>query len=114
MLAALVLVVQTFLSAWTGAAMAGQPTVDAFGNPLCISDAVQDTSAPAGGHGAAPACCALGCGAVSTVLPAPADHADLVAVEFPTTVPARAPSEPAPASRPDYDPGSPRAPPPSV
>lgn len=109
--AATILVVQAFLSAWAGAAMAAQPMFDAFGNPLCISDTVRDSGAPGDDHGKLPSCCTLGCSAVSPLLAPPGD---VVAAGLALSVSiARAPAArtvPIVAGL-DHDPGSPRAPP---
>ena len=69
-LAVALLVVQTFLTAWVGAAMAGQPMLDAFGNPICTSG-THDAGTPLSGHGDVPSCCTLGCFSSSPPIDAP-------------------------------------------
>ena len=109
-LAALILVVQMVLSAWAGAAMAAQPMFDSFGNPLCITST--SDNAPSPDHpGKIPACCIVGCGAVSPVLPAGAANEAPLPVEFAPIVLGFAPRETGTVSSPDHDPSSPRAPP---
>jgi hypothetical protein len=110
-LAALLFVVQMMISSWAMAGSVGQPMVDAFGNPLCVTDADGNSVNPSKDHRDLPACCTIGCSAFSAGLPAssadPAS-ASLVAAGGPTVVPVR-PVDP--AARLDHDPGSPRAPP---
>lgn len=106
--AACVLVLQSFLSAWAVGAM---PVLDAFGNPLCVTSVDHGSTTPNGGHSKLPDCCAFGCSMVSPLL--------AVATADGTGI-----SQPLPSDHirfglghsfhvdgPDHDPGSPRAPP---
>lgn len=108
-LAALILCVQTFLSAWAGAAMADQPTLDAFGNPLCITSA--DHGNGSTDHSTMPACCTLGCSAAVSVLPVPAFDDAAIARPLLASIIAVGIGEGVVLASPDHDPGSPRAPP---
>lgn len=115
--AALVLVLQSFATAWAAGAMPAGAMLDAFGNPLCITSADQQTvdldgSGPAGDHSKVPNCCTLGCSMGSPVLATPADDAGtwlllrLEAAEADFMV-----SATVSVAFPDHDPGNPRAPP---
>lgn len=109
-IAALVFVVQSSLAAWAGATAGTSPTLDVFGNPLCITshDASGSTD---GDHGKVPSCCTLGCTAVAPLLAEP----EGIVLAVATPVDASAPLAPegiAPGLISlDHDPGSPRAPP---
>lgn len=110
--AACVLVLQSFLTAWTAGAMpAPRPMLDAFGSPLCITSSDHGGTKPANEHSRLPDCCTFGCNSVSPLLAAePADDIGLlwplssadIRFELGETFHLR---------RPDHDPGSPRAPP---
>lgn len=109
--AAVILVVQASLSAWAGAAMAGQPMQDSFGNPLCINNVVSDSDTPIGDHGKLPSCCMLGCAYASPVLLQAGG--DWLSALDPRAADAFAPvawTSPLVADL-DHDPGNPRAPP---
>ncbi|MGD9914518.1 MAG: hypothetical protein AB7S80_10595 [Rhizobiaceae bacterium] len=109
-LAALVFVVQTSFVAWAGAAVAAGPTLDAFGNPLCITSHEVSGSTD-GDHGKVPSCCTLGCASVAPVLDQPAGTAVLVlAAAHTVSVPAPDGIEPG-LKRLDHDIASPRGPP---
>ena len=110
-LAAVVFVVQMMLSSWAMAASVGQPMVDAFGNPLCVTDAGGNPSNPPKDHNKLPACCTIGCSAFSAGLVAfPADPARVSLA--PSPEPAfTLPRASDPVVHLDHDPGSPRAPP---
>lgn len=109
-LAALVFVIQTSITAWAGATAGAIPTLDAFGNPLCITS--HDASGPTDGdHGKVPSCCTLGCASVAPVLDQPASAvlavaapADVISVTVPEGI------EPGLRVL-DHDPASPRGPP---
>lgn len=110
-IAALVLVLQSFLSAWATGAFAATPMLDAFGNPLCITSVDDDGATPASDHSKMPDCCTFGCNmAASHLASAPDDSVSLfrplashgVRFEF---------VQPFHIQSPDHDPGSPRAPP---
>ncbi len=59
--AGFVFVLQTLTVAWAAGAMPSEPHLDAFGNPLCITSADQDRTAPAGDRSKLPECCTFGC-----------------------------------------------------
>ncbi len=108
--AALVLVVQTFLSAWATASMAATPTLDAFGNPICVTGS-DEGGAPARDHASVHDCCTFGCSTVSTVLAVPDfDAASLARPLLHPRVLFQTDGDVVIAA-PDHDPGSPRAPP---
>jgi hypothetical protein len=73
---ALLISLQALLGTAALAAAVANPTLDAFGNPLCIAhmDEQDPASAPGKERSLAPDCCTLACGvAIGT---APDDHAD--------------------------------------
>ena len=78
LVAALVFFVQTSVTAF---AVASQPMLDLFGNPLCITSMDGDAGAPAD-HGAALDCCVLGCSAAASDSLAPSVH-DAIPVDYP-------------------------------
>jgi hypothetical protein len=113
-IAALVLVLQSFLSASASGAFAATPLLDAFGNPLCITSVDRDGSPPTHDHSKLTDCCAFGCSMVSPLFAAaPGDDiglssplaSDDIRYELIQSFHIRAP---------DHDPGSPRAPPMTV
>ncbi len=71
--AALGLLLQTLLAGWASAAMAGTPSLDAFGNVLCVGDRVDGRADQTPGH-TIPNCCALGCQAAPQPLDTPSAH----------------------------------------
>jgi hypothetical protein len=116
--AAFVLVLQAFATAWAAGVMPSGPMLDAFGNPLCITSTDQQTAdhdGPAGDHSKMPNCCTMGCSNASALLATPADDSgawlpvrlDAAEADFRT-------SNAVFVAFPDHDPGSPRAPPPTV
>ncbi len=110
-IAAAILVVQAFVVAWGSAAMAAQPMLDDFGNPLCVTSTVQDGTAPAGDHGQLPPCCLVGCTVASASLAAPDMAVIVVEFELPADGVSPLPAPVAALVSRDHDPGSPRAPP---
>lgn len=102
---ALVLALHSFLPQWAAALPSG-PSLDSFGNPLCLTDPAHSPV-----HAGLPDCCALGC-LQGKAPPAPPPDAEafrprpVLAAAFPDL--SRADALPA-ASR--YRPGYPRAPP---
>lgn len=109
LIATLVLLLQTVFMSWSLAAAPHDTTLDAFGNPLCITGS-DHGSAPADDPASEPARCTLGCVMSSMVLHAPAP--DAVAVRRDVEPDARIGSEhPLPHVRSTHRPGSPRAPP---
>lgn len=107
--AALVLLMQAFTSAWAAGAMPMQPLLDSFGNPLCITGT--DHGGTPSDHSKLPNCCTLGCGSVSPALHVP--DLDGAAIARPLVVShvLHAIGEDIIARSPEHDPGSPRAPP---
>lgn len=108
--AAALFVLQSLFSSWAAAHQA-EPTLDAFGHPLCITSADGHAPVPAGDHSKPSDCCMLGCAGFPQALAAAADeagalvhppvprgHADAGQKQFSV--------EPA-----EHNPGSPRAPP---
>ncbi|MBX3576194.1 MAG: hypothetical protein KF723_03210 [Rhizobiaceae bacterium] len=114
LVAALVLVVQTTLALVGAATRADAMMLDAFGNPLCITSSddgqLPEGSSPAGDHGTATNCCALGCVSGTAPLVPAADQIGLprplVSARLALSVASEAPSPQV-----DHAPGSPRAPP---
>lgn len=109
-IAALILVVQAFTSAWAAGAMPIQPMLDAFGNPLCITSTDQGDG-PASDHSKLPNCCTFGCSTVSPVLLVPDFDGTAIALPLVTSHVLFATGKDVVHSAPDHDPGSPRAPP---
>jgi hypothetical protein len=113
-IAALVLVLQSFLSVWAAGAFAATSTLDTFGNQLCITSGDHHGTTPQNDHSRMPDCCAFGCGTTSPLLAdAPGDgiglprplSADDLRFDLIEAFLTRGP---------DHDPGSPRAPPPTA
>ncbi|HTV68586.1 MAG TPA: hypothetical protein VMF90_08620 [Rhizobiaceae bacterium] len=109
--AALVLLLQAFITSWSLAAPLHDPQLDAFGNPLCITSGDRGVHSPADTPGNTLDCCALSCSLSSTVLAAPTFDSAPVQhdaagrlIAFPTR-------EPAPPVRAEHASGSPRSPP---
>lgn len=110
LVAAFVLLLQAFSSAWmTGAMAAGAMPFDAWGNPLCITSSDHGTS-PDDGAVKLPDCCVIGCGMSATVLAEPAGMAVLNAA-LAGSEPLPLASNSSPRTSEEHDPGSPRAPP---
>jgi hypothetical protein len=108
--AALVLLLQTFLSSWALAAQPVDAASDAFGNVLCVTS-TDDGPGPDAPLKKIPNCCTLGCNASPSVLPAPSAGAATIPAAR-AAIPVVFPSVRAPSlARPDHEPGSPRAPP---
>ena len=71
LVAALVLALQSFLTAWAAGAM---PMLDTWGNPLCVNS-VEESGAGHGEHANLSTCCAMGCVSGFSALAGPdADH----------------------------------------
>ena len=109
--ASAVFVLQTFTVAWAAGAMPSGLKLDIFGNPLCITSADHDRTAPADDRSKLSDCCTLGCSAAWTTVAAPNDHNALFwrpvlgsDVFFRVHSVVRVDAS-------DHDPGSPRAPP---
>jgi hypothetical protein len=108
-IATLVLLLQTFFASWSLAAAPHDGTLDALGNPLCITSSDHGPT-PSDGSFEGPTCCTLGCSMSSTVLHTPAPDALPVRQEVEADVQVGI-EHALPRARPDHDPGSPRAPP---
>ncbi|MBD0416270.1 hypothetical protein [Oryzicola mucosus] len=109
--AACAILVQALVAVPAAASMAASPTLDAFGNALCLPSAAMDKSTPSSDHKTLPDCCTFGCMAAAFVLASPEDggawlRRPLDRVEEPVAM-SRAPL----VSAPEHDPGRPRAPP---
>ncbi len=106
------LVLQAVLGAFAAGAAHAAPTLDAFGNPLCITHAPADDQPSPAGSPQLPDCCTVAC---SMVAPAtdPGATANGLANPLTLAVPAPAAEIPAPADalQPAHEPGNPRAPP---
>lgn len=109
-IAALVLLLQSSLTASAIAAMPDGPALDLFGNPLCITGAGHGSPVE-GDHAKLPNCCTMACASALPALHAPQGTASA----FP---PARSADTPLPTLHTsqdrhtrDHDPGRPRAPP---
>lgn len=110
-IAALVLVLQSFLSAWTASAFPATPMLDAFGSPLCITSGDHHGTAPANDHSKMPNCCALGCSMASPLLAAaPGNGVGLLRPLSSNDIQLHH-TETFLIEGQDHDPGSPRAPP---
>jgi len=103
-----VIVLQTTLTAWASHASA-TPTVDAFGNPLCITST--DGHEPDDRKPSIPNCCALGCAFTSQLVTAPDFTVTPVAFRVVQPIPALAAIALPAVIQGEHDPGSPRAPP---
>lgn len=107
--AALVLVLQGLASAWANDQM---PLLDAFGNPIC-QDSRTGSPSPGDSHGLAADCCALACHAGGTAFTPPTASLPATPVPHASALSASRFDAPAPA-RPEHNPASPRAPPPTI
>lgn len=107
------LVVQAAIGSFALAAAVNSPTVDYFGNPLCIESMQDENGDPAHdtGHAALPNCCTVSC-SMHVGLALPAESASFLL--NPLTVSSGTTSEryeSAPRLTLDYLPAHPRAPP---
>lgn len=111
LVAAFVLLLQSFATGWAAGAMPVAPVMDAFGNALCITSTGHHGEAPAGDHSKLLNCCTFFCNTASPILAMPSGAgvaplrppvASNVALTSCKTIRVRDP---------DHDPGSPRAPP---
>ncbi|MFC0245483.1 hypothetical protein ACFOLL_17660 [Falsochrobactrum ovis] len=109
--AAAVLVLQSFLTAWAAGAMPVTPMLDAFGNPLCITSVDHDGDVPRDDHSKLPDCCTFGCNLASPLHAAePAQGVGLLKPLSSTDVRFHV-HKTFHIQSPDHDPGSSRAPP---
>ncbi|WP_269931875.1 hypothetical protein [Aminobacter sp. HY435] len=107
--AALLFVLQTAAGAL--AIGQGQPPLDIFGNPLCITTATDHTAPAKSDHPSLPECCTLGCNMVSSAAVSPPQGHE-VALASPIEIPAPfLPMLLDPPTDAKHDPGNPRAPP---
>lgn len=113
LVAACVILLQASAASFA-ATMDHGPMLDAFGNPLCLSDSVRNDKVPGGDHAKLPSCCTFGC-AVATPLLSPPDQSSLAGLVSLRGLDIRVRPERAPVVRaPDHEPGNPRAPPVTV
>lgn len=111
-IAAAILFVQLILGGFAlGTAAAGQPMLDAYGNPLCITSGHASDDGDGMPHSALPDCCTPGCSMF-----APATHSDreFVALANPLSASCEAGAAVVftnEITSTDHDPGNPRAPP---
>lgn len=110
--AALVLVLQGLASAWATGQMAGPPMLDAFGNPICQEDRIGGPS-PGNDHGVPSNCCTLACNAAGAAFSPPTAGVLAPPASYAVALEAARIHPPAP-TRPEYNPASPRAPPPTI
>lgn len=109
--AAFVLLLQAFAAGWAAGATPVAPTVDAFGNVLCVTSVDHEGPSPGQDHGKMPNCCTFGCSSAVPFLDTSRvdDNWLIEAREFATgragTVQAVR------VDRHELDPASPRAPP---
>lgn len=110
LVAAVVLVAQSLLGAFTAGAAAHATALDAFGNPLCITSD-DHGGAPGEKPAQLPNCCTLGCGMASLPLAAPTGGGLLLGplLVRSETIPASATA--LVATPPRHGPQNPRAPP---
>ena len=113
-IAALVLVLQSFLSAWATGALAAAPMLDAFGNPLCITSVDHDDTTPANDHSKLPVCCTFGCNMAAPLLAAAPEDGIALLRPIPADDVRFDRSEAFHIQGPGHVPGSPRAPPVTV
>jgi hypothetical protein len=110
LVASFVLAAQALLTSWAMAASPQGPTLDIFGNPLCITSPDGHGSTPTHDPGKMPTCCTLACGAFVSIIATPTDTVALAhrTASEEQVVPS---FDGILASRAEHDPGSPRAPP---
>lgn len=110
--AALMLAVQLLAGGFAvGAAAAGSPMLDAFGNPLCITSSDVPDAGDQNGHSGLPDCCTPGCSMFAPAAgPDRAPAALSNPLDGPTSIVIGTSVSPV-ATLPDHDPGNPRAPP---
>lgn len=107
--AALVLLLQAFVSGLSASAMAATPMVDAFGNVLCVTGA--DGSSPASDHGKLQDCCTFGCSSSSQLFGTPPSQPGWRTERSQLAVSRPGIAELVSIAQPDFDPARPRAPP---
>lgn len=110
---ALVLSLQSIVSAFALDVQSSAPQLDAFGNPLCLNGPGHSGSdgSDVPDHSKLPSCCTLACSMFWLGVPAPADASSIalrprVPIHF-AFIAREAPQRAAPG----YEPGNPRAPP---
>lgn len=107
--AALMLVLQTAVAAL--AIGQGQPPLDIFGNPLCITSASEHTAPSKNDHPSRSDCCTLGCNMFSTAIAPPPEGVDVAALSPFALAIQFLPAWHDPATGSKHAPGIPRAPP---
>lgn len=111
LVAACILVLQAFLSAWAFAAAPDRPVLDAYGNPLCITSGVHENTTPPGDHSKLGGCCTFSCSASASLLTALPGGTPGLHSPLPAAPALRRYGDRIERHKPDHDPGSPRAPP---
>lgn len=110
LVAACVILLQASAASFAAGMNTG-PMLDAFGNPLCLSDSVQSRDDAGGDHAKLPSCCTLGCVGNAQLL-SPPDHfttAERIPLHVLDLRPR--PDRALVIGAPEHDPGNPRAPP---
>ena len=111
LVAAVALLLQSFLTAWTAAAMPVGPMLDSFGNPLCIGGSVDGGKSPDSDHAGQTNCCILGCNSAASVAGSSPDDRNWLIVPRFIVADLSGFQHLAPPDRPELDSGSARAPP---
>ncbi|MGC4025131.1 MAG: hypothetical protein QM744_08230 [Mesorhizobium sp.] len=75
LVAAIVFVLQTLGSAWADRAV---PLLDAFGNPLCVSNEVPGGGQHQGDHGKLTDCCTIACNSLTALALGPQGASEVV------------------------------------
>jgi hypothetical protein len=109
--AILILLLQSFGSAWAEGARPAASLVDAFGNVLCATASDHDGSVPAGDHGKMANCCTFGCGNASPFLGTPPVQLGWLIEPREFAADLLGMAEIVRAEHSDFDPARPRAPP---
>lgn len=110
LVAACVILLQASAASFA-AAMDHGPMLDAFGNPLCLSDSVQNDKVPGGDHAKLPSCCTFGCAVAAPLLSPPDQTAAIGLVSLHGLDMRARPEQPPVIAAPGHEPGNPRAPP---
>lgn len=108
--AACLLVLQSVASAFASGEMPVSRQLDAFGNPLCISEQHSDTGDHNGGHNQPADCCLLGCSLSLHLLAATADAGWILQIPL-SSDSLQSPSSEIQFRAREHRPGYPRAPP---
>lgn len=110
LVAACVLLLDSFVSAWASGMVPAPNAVDALGNPLCLVDTGSSEPGSPRDHSKMRDCCTIGCSMTVAIAAEPSGTSLFLRPARQATV-AAAVYRPAARAPPDYDPGNPRAPP---